>query len=60
MPKQPNGTPGNEPPAPSVKRRSVGSFSTLVEVLKSRKPRRADEADARRSSPKEKASPDVR
>jgi hypothetical protein len=40
---QPNGTPGKKPPVPSVKRRPVMSFSTMVEILKSRKLRRADE-----------------
>jgi hypothetical protein len=38
MRKQPNGTPGKTPPAPSVKVRP-GDFHTLVEILKGRKPR---------------------
>jgi len=47
MPKQqqPNGTPGKKPLAPSVKRRSAQSFSTMVEILKSRKPQQADDAE---------------
>ena len=36
MPKHPNGTPGKKPSAPSVKRTSVQSFSTMVETLKAR------------------------
>jgi len=48
MPKQLNGSPGKKPPASSVKRRPVKSFSTMVEILKSRKPRRADEAESGR------------
>jgi hypothetical protein len=38
MRKQPNGTPGKKPPAPSV---NVwpGNFRALVEILKGRKPR---------------------
>ena len=54
MPKQqrPNGMPGKKPPAPSVKRRPVRPFSTLVEMLKRHKPRQADEAETdRRGKP---------
>jgi hypothetical protein len=35
------------PPAPSVKVRP-GDFRTLVEILKSRKPRQADDAELER------------
>src|SRR5262245_59283848 len=52
MPKQPNGTPGKKPSAPSVNVRR-GDFQRLVEILKSRKPRRDDKARPGRS----KASP---
>jgi hypothetical protein len=47
MPKQqPNHKPGEKPPAPLVKRkRQVASFSAMVEILKSGKPRSADEAE---------------
>jgi hypothetical protein len=44
MRKQPNGTPGKKPPAPSVKVKP-GDFRTLVEILKGRKPRQADDAE---------------
>jgi len=43
MPKQPNGTPGKKPPVPSITRRPILSFSTMVEILKNRKPEQADE-----------------
>ena len=42
MRKQPNGTPGKKPPAPSVK---PDAFRTLVEILKRRKPRRTRDRD---------------
>jgi hypothetical protein len=48
MPKHPNSKPGKKPPEPSVKRMPVESFSTMVEILKSRKPRRTDYAEAAR------------
>src|SRR5260370_21513882 len=41
----PTGTPGKKPPAPSVKRRSAQSFSIMVEILESRKPQQADDAE---------------
>jgi hypothetical protein len=44
MPKQRNG-PHGKPPAPLVKRRPVGSFSLMVRILKSRKPRRIADAE---------------
>jgi hypothetical protein len=41
--KQPNGAPGKKQPAPSVKRRGLTSFSTMVEILSGQKPRQANE-----------------
>jgi hypothetical protein len=45
MRKQPSGTPGKKPPAPSVTVRP-GDFRTLVEILKGWKPRRTDDAES--------------
>jgi hypothetical protein len=55
MPKQPKPTApsGKKPPAPSVKRRSVRSFSSMVEILKSRMRQQAD-AEQRRRAPKKR------
>jgi hypothetical protein len=54
MPEHRNGTPGRKPPAPSVKGRPVGSFSTMVEILKSRMARHIDDAELSRHAPKKK------
>jgi hypothetical protein len=53
MPKQPNGTPGKKPPAPSVKVRRPTAFDTLVEML-DRKSRADDVAEPTRSTPRKK------
>jgi hypothetical protein len=54
MPEHPNSTPGRKPRAPSVKRRPVGSFSTMVEILKGRLARHAEDAELSRRAPKKK------
>jgi hypothetical protein len=52
VPKQyPNGTPGKKLLAPSVRRRGGTSFSTMVEILNGRKPRRAEAEQERRPKP---------
>jgi hypothetical protein len=54
MPEHPNGTPGKKLPAPPVKKRLVRSFSSLVEILKSRPARHADDAELSPRTPKKK------
>jgi hypothetical protein len=54
MREHPNGTPGKKPPAASVKRRPVKSFSSMVEILKSRPARHGDDAELGRRTPKKK------
>jgi hypothetical protein len=51
--KQPIGTPGKKPPAPSVKVRRRTAFDTLVEMM-SRKSRADDAGEPTRSSPRKK------
>jgi len=52
MRNKPNGkTPGKKPTAPLVKRRPVRSFTAMVEILKKRKPQRADAGPGFRTEP---------
>jgi hypothetical protein len=59
MPEHPNGTPGKKPRAPSVKRRPVRSFSSMVEILKTRLAPHADDAKPPRRTPKKKRRGDA-